>query len=170
VTAVLARVATGFGAGLLAWTLLEYAIHSWLGHLPKGRILISAEHLKHHRDMLYFTPLPTKVRGAVPVLGVLFVLAAAACGLAGACGFVAALALGWVAYERLHRSIHVDGPRGPYTRWAVRHHLHHHASRPDVNHGVTTPLWDLVFGTYVPTPQLHVPERLRPSVPWLSGR
>ena len=51
-----------FVAGLAGWTLLEYAIHSWLGHLPRGRILISSEHLKHHSDILYFTPLRLRIR------------------------------------------------------------------------------------------------------------
>ena len=70
-----------FVAGLVGWTLLEYAIHFWLGHLPKGRILISSEHLKHHSDILYFTPVRLKIRGAVPVLAVLLLIVGGACGL-----------------------------------------------------------------------------------------
>jgi hypothetical protein len=158
-----------FAAGIAGWTLLEYAIHYWLGHLPKGRILISSEHLKHHRDILYFTPLRLKVRGAVPVLAVLLVAWGAAFGVAAGLGFVAAVALGWTTYERLHQSIHVHGPRGPYSRWAARHHLSHHVAHPNANHGVTTPLWDLVFRTYVPVPVVRMPTRLRASVPWLAG-
>jgi len=158
-----------FVAGLASWTLVEYAIHFWLGHLPKGRILISSEHLKHHTDILYFTPLPLKIRGALPVLAVLLLLVGGTCGASAGFGFVAAVALGWAAYERLHRSIHVDGPRSAYSRWAVRHHLSHHFSRPHSNYGVTTPIWDMVFRTHVSVPRLHVPERVRASVPWLTN-
>jgi sterol desaturase/sphingolipid hydroxylase (fatty acid hydroxylase superfamily) len=157
-----------FVAGLASWTLLEYIIHFWLGHLPKGRILISAEHLKHHRDILYFTPLRLKIRGAVPVLAVLLLVVGGLCGLPAGFGFVAAVSLGWTTYEWLHQSIHVNGPRSAYSRWAVRHHLSHHFSRPDCNHGVTTPIWDLVFRTYAPVGHVHVPQRFRASVPWLA--
>jgi hypothetical protein len=88
-----------FVAGLAGWTLLEYAIHFWLGHLPRGRILISSEHLKHHSDILYFTPLRLNIRGAVPVLAALLLVFGGVFGLSAGLGFVAAVSLGWVTYE-----------------------------------------------------------------------
>jgi len=160
---------SGFAAGLAAWTLLEYAIHYWLGHLPKGRTLISSEHLKHHADILYFTPIPLKIRGAVPVLTVLLVGVGLAFGLPAGAAFTAAVAVGWTAYEWLHQSIHVDGPRGAYSRWASRHHLYHHFVHPGKNHGVTTPLWDFVFRTHVPAARVRVPARGIASIPWLDA-
>jgi len=158
-----------FVAGLAGWTLLEYVIHYWLGHLPKGRILISSEHLKHHGDILYFTPLRLKIRGAVPVLAGLLLIVGSACGLPAGLGFVAAVSLGWTTYEWLHQSIHVNGPRSAYGRWAARHHLSHHFGRPNSNHGVTTPIWDLVFRTYAPVRCVRVPKRFHASVPWLAS-
>jgi len=158
-----------FVAGLAGWTLLEYAIHFWLGHLPKGRILISAEHLKHHSNILYFTPLRLKIRGAVPVLAVLLLVVGGTLGLPAGFGCVAAVSLGWTTYEWLHQSIHVNGPRSAYSRWAARYHLHHHFSRPNSNHGVTTPIWDLVFRTYTPVQRVRVPKRSLASVPWLAA-
>jgi len=159
----------GFAAGLAGWTLLEYAIHYWLGHLPKGRTLISSEHLAHHRDILYFTPLARKVRGAVPVLGLLLAVAGLTVGLPAGVGVVGAVAVGWTAYEWLHQSIHVAGPRNGYERWAARRHLHHHFVQPNRNHGVTTPLWDWVFGTYTPVTRVRVPSRALASLPWLRA-
>jgi len=158
-----------FLAGLAGWTLLEYVIHFWLGHLPKGRILISSEHLKHHGDILYFTPLRLKIQGAVPVLGVLLLIVGGTLGLPAGLGCVGAVALGWSTYEWLHQSIHVNGPRGAYSRWAARHHLYHHFGHPDSNHGVTTPLWDWVFRTYAPVERVRVPKRSLASVPWLAS-
>ena len=158
-----------FVGGLAGWTLLEYAIHFWLGHLPRGRILISSEHLKHHSDILYFTPLRLKIRGAVPVLAVVLLVIGGALGLPAGLGCVAAICLGWVTYEWLHQSIHVNGPRGPYSRWAARYHLSHHFNRPGYNHGVTTPIWDLVFRTHAPVRRVRVPKRSLASVPWLTA-
>lgn len=158
-----------FAAGLVGWTLMEYIIHSWLGHLPKGRILISSEHLKHHSNILYFTPLRLKIRGAVPVLAVLLLIVGGTCGLPAGLGFVAAVSLGWTTYEWLHQSIHVNGPRSAYGRWAARYHLSHHFGRPNSNHGVTTPIWDLVFRTYAPVQCVRVPKKFHASVPWLAA-
>jgi sterol desaturase/sphingolipid hydroxylase (fatty acid hydroxylase superfamily) len=161
--------AIGFAGGLAGWTLLEYAIHYWLGHLTRGRILISAEHFRHHRDIRYFTPLRLKIQGAIPVLLVLMLVVGGVFGAAAGLGCVAAVALGWTTYESLHQSIHVNGPRGTYGRWAARHHLSHHFNRPNRNHGVTTPLWDVVFRTYEPVRRVRVPRRSLASVPWLAA-
>ncbi len=161
--------ALGFLGGLAGWTLLEYAIHYWLGHLARGRILISAEHLRHHADILYFTPVRLKVLGAIPVLLVVLLGVGGLCGAATGLGCVVAVALGWMVYERLHQSIHVNGPRGPYGRWAARYHLSHHFNRPNRNHGVTTPFWDVVFRTHEPVRRVRVPRRSLATVPWLAA-
>ncbi len=158
----------GLIAGLLGWTLLEYIIHYWLGHLPKGKTLISSEHLKHHKDILYFTPVPTKIRGAVPLLAILGVATGVPLGVAFAVGFVAAVAAGWTTYEVLHQSIHVRGPTTAYGRWAARNHLAHHFMNPNRNHGVTTPIWDFIFGTHTRVEKVSIRERDVATVPWLA--
>lgn len=162
-------VGLGFVAGLAAWTFLEYVIHYWLGHLPKGKILISSEHLQHHANILYFTPLRRKLRGALPVLSVLLLLVSALVGIAAGVGFVAAVALGWTIYEWLHQSIHVHGPTNRYSRWAARHHLSHHFTLPQRNHGVTTPIWDIILRTYQPVPKVRVGRRHVASIPWMAA-
>ena len=159
---------TGFVVGALGWTLLEYIIHYPLGHLPKGKTLISSEHLKHHKDVLYFTPTLMKIRGAVPLLLLLGVAAYFLVNLFAAIGFVTAVAIGWTTYEVLHQSIHVRGPRTRYGRWATRHHLYHHFARPNRNHGVTTPIWDFVFRTYDPVERVAIREQDIERVPWLA--
>ena len=81
--------------------------------------------------------------------------------MAGLLGFVAM----YLLYELVHRRLHTHAPRSRYGHWARRHHLYHHFKRPHLNHGVTTPLWDWVFGT------LEVPESVGvPSkhvLPWM---
>ncbi len=157
-----------FLVGCLAWTLLEYLIHG-LGHRRGSRTLIAREHRKHHADILYFTPLPTKIRGAVPLLAVAGGAVAAAGGLAHALAFTAAVAGGWATYEVVHQSIHVRGPRGPWSRWAARHHLQHHFAAPARNLGVTTPLWDLILRRRQRVERVRVPRRQLDSIPWLRA-
>jgi len=50
---------------------------------------------------------------------------------------------------------------GFYGRWARRHHFYHHFHDPKVNHGVTSPIWDIVFGTYHKPDVIRVPEKLK---------
>ena len=40
--------------------------------------------------------------------------------------------------------------------------------RPDRNHGVTTPIWDVVFRTYVPVKQVLLREQEIAAIPWLA--
>lgn len=158
----------GFLTGLAAWTLLEYVIHRWLGHLPKGRIFTSSEHLRHHADVLYFTPIPLKILGAIPVLATAFALASWLSGAMAGAGFTVAIACGWTLYEWLHESIHVRGPRNRYARWAARHHLSHHFGKARSNYGVTTPVWDWIFGSHAAIEQVRIPRKFQPGIPWLG--
>ena len=84
----------------------------------------------------------------------------------------ALLGVGWVAaygfYDWIHWRAHRRPIAHPYERWLRRHHFHHHFGHPLANQGVTTPVWDLVFGTYerVDGP-VGVPRRL--AMVWLVG-
>ena len=158
----------GVACGLLGWTLLEFIIHYPLGHLPKGKTLISREHLQHHKDISYFSPLSKKLRGAVPVLAILGGGLIWLAGVPFGAGFIASIIAGWITYEWLHQSIHVNGPRSRYGRWAARHHLSHHFMRPNQNHGVTTPLWDLILGTYQRYDVVRVRAQDVTELPWLK--
>lgn len=159
-----------FVAGLFLWTFLEYAIHNWVGHIPKGRHHLSREHLAHHKQTNYFTPGVRKAIAATPVLSLTALAVWPFAGLALGVTVAAGLAAGWTAYEVLHRRIHTHAPLNAYGRWARRHHLHHHFTRPFKNHGVTTPIWDLVFGTYEQPSVIKVPRRHAGSLPWLASQ
>jgi hypothetical protein len=71
----------------------------------------------------------------------------------------------YALYEILHRGEHTRAGIGPYGRWARRHHFHHHFVDGRSNHGVTSPVWDFVFGTYQRVGTIPVPRRL--CMAWL---
>ncbi len=151
-------------AGALLWTFVEYGLHNWGGHVPKGKNELSREHLAHHKDVTYFTPHRRKLLLAGPVVTVFLALAGpASAALTGSMAYgvtlVAGFAAGWLAYEVLHRRIHTHAPLNAYGTWARRHHLHHHFAEPRMNHGVTTDLWDRVFGTLAAERRIRIPER-----------
>lgn len=156
--------------GVAVWTLLEYLLHRYVFHQRVFGRGPAHEHAVHHGRVDWFAPWSAKLRLAAIVLPVV----GGAAWLAGGGGVVVPLLIGvvggWLAYEWLHRSIHVRAPRGPYGRWARRHHLHHHFRNPAANHGVSTPVWDLVFGTFERCPSVAIPHRHVAKLPWLAGR
>lgn len=163
--------------GGLAWTAGEYAIHRYVGHGPKRTLKASllekltpaglaaefnAEHLAHHADPTYFAPTARKLRAAAVGVPLLAVALAPLAGARRAASFALGFGLVYGTYEIVHRRIHTHPPTGPYGRWARHHHLLHHHKTPRLNHGVTTPLWDVVFKTYVPAERVRVPRHAAP--------
>jgi len=152
-------------AGVFTWSFLEYVIHRWLGHDRRFRgNPFGKEHLRHHVEGNYFAPTHIKLRVAAVATVVTALpafLLASGLGLAWVAGFITF----YGAYEVLHRREHTHAGIGAYGRWARRHHFNHHFVDGRANHGVTSPLWDLVFGTYQQPDVIPVPSRL--CMAWL---
>jgi sterol desaturase/sphingolipid hydroxylase (fatty acid hydroxylase superfamily) len=152
-------------AGALAWTLAEYVLHRVVFHELSPAALGAREHRKHHAQPDYFAPAWQKALAALAATGLLlpglFLAAGPALGVAATAGFIAM----YLAYEVLHRRCHTHPPRGAYGRWRRRNHFAHHFADPHRAHGVTTPLWDHVFGTALHVDRVRVPRPL--AMHWL---
>lgn len=162
-----------FAAGALGWSFAEYSLHRFWGHAPpakraKRRVLdgdFGSEHQAHHADTRYFSPTSGKLRVAVIVLPALAAAGTLVAGPRRGLSFALGFGVAYAGYEILHRRIHTHAPNNAYSRWARRHHLHHHFTSPRENHGVTSPLWDVVFGSHGRLGKIRVPRRHAPS--WL---
>jgi 4-hydroxysphinganine ceramide fatty acyl 2-hydroxylase len=154
-------------AGVFGWSLLEYVLHRFVFHERVLGARASRDHLKHHAKVDWFMPARAKAGLAVGVIGAITLLGLAFSSVAAFAAFAVGLIGGWLAYEWLHRRIHVAAPIGPYGRWARRHHLAHHFGLASKNHGVSSPIWDLAFGTYVRVPAVRVPRLHAAKFPWL---
>ena len=129
-------------AGLVVWPLLEYVIHGVLSH--RLRTPAAAMHWTHHRDARrVFTPLTVWL----PIALVLWAGLAQAAGAVAAGAFVLGIVAGFLRYEHVHWRIHFRAPRNAHQELLRVHHLSHHFRNPNAYHGVTTRLWDRVFGT-----------------------
>lgn len=142
-------VLAGLLAGVLGWTLAEYVKHRFFDHEDAG-------HLAHHRAPLEDIRISKGGRQAVAVarnalllsapgtLGALALdRAAGGAALAGAGGFLA----GYAAYRIVHVACHELPMRHPVAAHLKRHHAIHHFRDEAANFGITTSLWDHVFGT-----------------------
>ncbi len=137
-----------FAAGLFAWTLVEYAIHGVLGHAH--RTFVTELHSVHHRD-----PRAVFAMGAWIPTAVVLAGAYAWFGLAAGVIFYGGIVAGFAVYEYLHYRIHFATPANAVEARLRARHLAHHTGDPDAIFGVTTRIWDVVFGT---EPE---PERMR---------
>ena len=138
-------------AGLLTWTLCEYVLHRYVFHwtdaTPRGRRIHFLLHGVHHdfpndRDRLVM-PL-----GFSLPLGALFF--AAFLGLFGirvAEPLFVGLVIGYLVYDGTHYAVHHFSPTNRVGRFVKRHHMRHHHMDHEGGFGVSSPLWDLVFGT-----------------------
>ena len=135
-----------FGAGLFAWTLIEYLLHRvFFHHAP----ILSVIHERHHEEPQELIGTPawaSALVGLIAVASPLCALLGFDLGTAATAGLVA----GYLWYVFVHYATHHWQPRrNSYLyRARLRHARHHHLSHSG-NFGVTTSLWDHVFGTAI---------------------
>ncbi len=158
-------VLVALSLGALGWTLAEYLLHRFVFHGRSATRLGAQEHRRHHAEVDYFAPWWQKALAALVVTAAMLPLSILAAGAASGWAFTAGFIVMYLGYEVLHRRAHTRPPRGPYGRWRRRNHFAHHFVDPRRGHGVTSPLWDLVFGTRLPLRRVAVPRRL--AMRWL---
>lgn len=152
-----------FAAGLFAWTLVEYFIHGVLGHAH--RTFVTALHDAHHRDPRAVFALGAWIPTAVVLAG-----AWAMFGTAPGVIFYGGIVTGFAAYEYVHYRIHFAKPAGALEARLRARHLAHHAGEPDAIFGVTTRIWDIVFGSEPGAQRMREMAAAGARVAPLSGR
>lgn len=149
-------------AGIGTWTFAEYLLHRFLGHdrrtWPNA---FASEHTRHHSEGDYFALAWKKALLALVAVPLLTALASLGLGLGLGAVFGVSFVGMYVTYEVIHRRAHTHRGFGSYGRFLRRHHFHHHFGNPRSNHGVTSPLWDLVFRTQETPGRIRVPAKLQ---------
>ncbi len=132
-------------AGMVVWTLMEYALHRFVLHRVP---VIAAMHDVHHASPRALIGTPTWVTLTL-FLVVVFLPAWRALSFNTSSGLTAGAMSGFLWYGILHHTIHHGRPRALASRLReiAHRHLRHHYSRRQGNFGVTTIFWDWVFGT-----------------------
>ncbi len=139
-------------AGVLAWTLVEYWLHRRFFHLPPGtnrlrRFVLFIAHGYHHEfpnDPRRLVAPPILSWPIAAALAALFYLVAGPAWLA----LFAGTASGYLAYDWMHYYTHHAKPKTRAGKFMRRFHLEHHFKDHETQFGLSSPLWDLVFGTF----------------------
>src|SRR5439155_299264 len=62
-------------------------------------------------------------------------------------GVFAGLVFGYVCYDMLHYATHHFPMKRGLWLWLKQYHLRHHYKDDDAGFGISSPLWDYIFGT-----------------------
>ena len=139
-----------FLVGVLAWTLYEYLFHRYVFHIDTSsewrknfQQKIHGIHHEYPRDKsrLAMPPLLSVVIAFIMIM--FFKLIFSDQGLPFAGGFLA----GYASYLLVHYSIHaLKPPKNSFRYLWINHSIHHYRDQ-NVVFGVSSQLWDYVFGT-----------------------
>jgi 4-hydroxysphinganine ceramide fatty acyl 2-hydroxylase len=143
--------------GVLIWTLLEYGLHRFVFHIrlpvrnPHLREIVNASHLEHHaaprdRNKVLVRPLYGLIISTI-LYGLLLI---AFRNVFSAAGVLAGIWMGFLYYEAVHYRVHFSLAGSGLIAWQRRGHFYHHFTNNKRCFGVTSPLWDYVFGTTLP--------------------
>lgn len=150
-----------FVLGLLVWTLTEYLLHRFVFHYePKtsfGKRLHFLAHGVHHdfpNDSLRLVMPPII---SLPLAALFYGLFYVLLGVTFFPPFFAAFLVGYLCYDMIHYATHHASMKAtPLGLWLKQHHMRHHYQMDTLYYGVSTPLWDYVFGTMWPGKQSSV--------------
>jgi sterol desaturase/sphingolipid hydroxylase (fatty acid hydroxylase superfamily) len=149
-------IPAGFFIGLFIWTFTEYTLHRFLFHYrprtPRQEKIFFLFHGVHHAQPQCKTRLVMPPVLSIPMASLAYVLLYLI--LSSAFGMSLWLApifsgftTGYLIYDLTHYATHHFTMRKGYLRFLKRYHNQHHYKTPDQRFGVSSPLWDAVFGT-----------------------
>jgi sterol desaturase/sphingolipid hydroxylase (fatty acid hydroxylase superfamily) len=148
---VLPAVGMAF-VGFFVWTLAEYWLHRtlfhWVPDAPWGQRFHFLLHGVHHDwvNDKYRLVMPPAASLALAV--VFFAMWRAILGPVWVFPFFAGHVFGYLCYDMCHYSVHHFRMKSKVLKRLKAHHMNHHHNKEGRKFGVSTTLWDHVFGTY----------------------
>lgn len=145
--------------GVAFWTWVEYMVHRYVLHgvFPDGRglrhlthVLFDHLHVEHHKRPWDGNHINGTLKDTGPFLLPLFALSLLLPPQT-LLAFLAGLVQAYVVEEWVHHSVHYYHFDNPYFRYIKAHHMYHHSRRgQEKGYGLTSGMWDAVYGTRFP--------------------
>lgn len=140
-----------FALGILIWSFVEYLIHRFLFHkkfmndrFKKFQYFMHGYHHMCPRDPRRVA-LPLII--TLPLSTLIYFLMTFIFGVYAEAIF-SGFVLGYIIYDLSHYAIHHFSPKTTIGKFRKYYHFRHHFKANHRCYGVSSPLWDLVFGTY----------------------
>lgn len=149
------QVSLIFLIGMFAWSFFEYVLHRFVFHFmaesERAMKIVYVLHGNHHeyprdKERLFMPPVPSLI-----IAVVFFSLFFGIASIFGATHYVFAFfpgfVLGYLTYGTMHYAIHAWNPPFKWMKPLWRNHHLHHYKKTELGFGVSSTLWDHVFGT-----------------------
>ncbi|HEU4552322.1 MAG TPA: sterol desaturase family protein [Chitinophaga sp.] len=140
-----------FAAGLFLWTITEYIMHRWVFHyIPKSKwglrlhFIFHGVHHDYPNDRLRLV-LPPSV--SIPLAVGFYFLFRALMGEAYLYAFYPGFVFGYLCYDISHYAFHHLNFKNKLWMKLKKHHMLHHYSDDTKGYGVSSALWDKIFGS-----------------------
>lgn len=139
-----------FIAGMFFWTFTEYILHRFAFHYqPKterSKRIVYVMHGNHHhyprdKERLFMPPVPSLIIASILFLLMYLPLQDRVFS------FFPGFMLGYLIYGTMHYAIHAWNPPFKWMKGLWRNHHLHHYKNDHMGFGVSSTLWDHVFGT-----------------------
>jgi sterol desaturase/sphingolipid hydroxylase (fatty acid hydroxylase superfamily) len=144
------KVSLIFFSGTLFWTFFEYVFHRFVFHWVNEHPVISRLtfilHGNHHhyprdRRRLFMPPLPSLLISG-SLLGIMYLFMNRTAFI-----FYPGFMIGYLLYATMHYAIHAWHPPFKWMKALWRNHHLHHYTHEEKGFGVSSLLWDKIFGT-----------------------
>ncbi len=144
------RIAVLFFLGIMFWTLFEYIMHRWVFHFisesERAQKIIYVLHGNHHhyprdKERLFMPPIPSLIL-AVIVFSIMYLFMRENVYV-----FFPGFVFGYLLYGSMHYAIHAWNPPFKWMKPLWRNHHLHHYKDEGRGFGVSTTIWDRLFGT-----------------------
>ena len=139
-----------FFSGLFFWSFFEYMAHRfifhWVSENPRIQKIAYVLHGNHHhfprdRERLFMPPVPSLIFASV-LLGLFYLILGYRAFM-----FFPGFVLGYLIYGTMHYAIHAWNPPFKWVKGLWRNHHLHHYKDEGKGFGVSSTMWDHVFGT-----------------------
>jgi len=144
------RIALIFIGGGLFWSFFEYIAHRFIFHMisdkPSLQRFAYTLHGNHHhyprdRQRLFMPPVPSVILASA-IFGLMYLLMRQYTFM-----FFPGFILGYLMYGTMHYAIHAWNPPFKWMKGLWRNHHLHHYKNEHHGFGVSSTIWDHVFGT-----------------------
>ncbi len=138
-------------AGFTFWTWVEYILHRFVFHYDAdsriGQRIHFLIHGLHHSDPIDPTRLVMPPTASIFLAVILYTAFRCILGPIWVEPFFGFFLLGYLCYDYIHFSVHHFKPRTRLGKFLKQSHMQHHYVSPNSRWGVSSPIWDYVFGT-----------------------
>lgn len=137
--------------GVFVWTITEYLLHRFIFHLELkselGKKIHFIFHGVHHDYPSDSRRLVMPPSVSIPLATLFYFLFRFLIGDVAVYPFFAGFLSGYLFYDMTHYAVHHFNMHSKFWLALKHHHIKHHYKDPDRGFGVSSPLWDIVFGT-----------------------